>query len=124
MLRNPMHPLHQLHPLPPLPPNAAIVAKAVPAFLLILLILLMLLMLLLMPGCSREAAPSPPAVTAADRALPVAVDIPEQPTPLPVKAVPSVQRKVPIEDTLEPIPIDDAPVPSSAKSTAGSRVRK
>jgi hypothetical protein len=90
-----------------------IVAKAALTTLLVLPILITF------AGCSRKAETPAPAVITTDRAEPVPVAIPDLPDSSPAKA--SVQRKIPVEDTLEPVPIDNASVPSSKNSTTGPR---
>ena len=94
----------------------------------IFILLSLSLLLLQQTGCKRRDDPTPPAVTAADRALPVPVDIPAdmpasstQPASATQAAAPGKQaaHKVPIEDTLEPVPVDDASVPTAAKGFGG-----
>ena len=86
--------------------------------------LILSFVLLQQTGCKRRDDPVVPAVTAADRALPVPVDIPaDTPTSslTPASATQAnavgiqTARKVPLEDTLEPVPLDDASVPTEAK---------
>lgn len=85
--------------------------------------LLIVPMLLIVQGCSRKAETPAPVLTADDRALPIPVS--DEPTSPSVKAkTPAAQRKIPVEDTLEPIPIDDASVPSSARGPAGVSTKK
>ena len=84
-----------------------------------------LLILPVLAGCSRTAEPPAAVVTEADRASPVPVDVPDPPPATSGKAaLQSVQRKIPVEDTLEPVPIDDASVPSNATGFSAQRAKK
>ena len=81
--------------------------------------------LLMSAGCSRKAETPPPAITAADRALPIPVSIPDEQATTPVKGAGSgAQRKIPIEDTQEPVSIDNASIPSSAQGVASPGTKK
>ena len=87
--------------------------------------LLIVPLLIVGQGCSRTAETPPPVVTAADRALPIPVNMPDEPTVGKVNATASsAHHKIAVEDTLEPVPIDDASVPSSLPEIAGSHLKK
>lgn len=94
----------------------AIVATAVRTTLAILLVF---------TGCSRhDAQIAPPPISAADRAEPLPVIESAEPiAPAAAKAL-VASRKIPLEDTLEPVAIDDASVPSNAPSLSGQHKKK
>ncbi len=94
----------------------------------IAILLTLSLLLLQQTGCKRRDDPTAPAVTAADRALPVPVDMPpDAPTSSATSASATqaaaagkqTAHRVPVEDTLEPVPIDDATLPTDAKGFEG-----
>lgn len=81
--------------------------------------------LLISAGCSRKAETSSPAITATDRALPVPVSIPDESSSPQVRnAVSKAQHKIAVEDTLEPVSIDNASVPSSTHGVASGSTKK
>jgi hypothetical protein len=78
---------------------------------------------LALAGCSRHEESAAPSVPAADRALPIAVDIPAAP-PTQSALAASVQQVIPAEDRLEPVSIDDASVPGDTPKRSGKTKKK
>ena len=85
--------------------------------------LAIIVFLVLVGACSRREEPTAPAVAAADRALPVAVDIPPEP-PARLSSAPSAPPIVPAEDRLEPVSVDDANVPTESPKPGSKRQKK
>ena len=70
-------------------------------------------LLMMVGGCSRHEEPTTPVVSAAERSLPVPVEIPPD-APVRSLGAASAQQVVPAEERLEPVSIDDASVPSES----------